>query len=181
MTDKEIDMENIFNIQKAEEYNKNADFIKGIILTTTVRLEYFISIMLNNLFCKNELKNEFHKYFLSDTLTFEQKKSIFCSMRKTKNFKLEYEYKEIGADLQKIQDLRNLVAHSDTYMNPELVNNFEGKEIELISFTKKYGERIIKISMGENNSEDINNNIYSVNLFVERINRFIKFAEKNIS
>ena len=167
----------MFDPEKAHKYSETSSLIRGIILSQTVRLEFWISLILIEIFCKENLKNDFHKYFMSDSLTFDQKKSIFCSIRKKVN--LKESYKEIGSDLQYIQDLRNLVAHADDYINPKLVNALNGNEISLISFTKKYGERIIKINLEKETKEDIDKNVYSINSFTDKIVKFMEFAKIN--
>lgn len=171
--------ETMFDKDKAQKYGESTDYIRGIIISVTTRIEFQITLILVNHFCKENVKDDFHRYFMSDSLTFEQKKYAFSSLRKSKKIKLQGDYKGIINDIDYCQKLRNLVAHSESYRNPEIVNNFNGKEIKLISFTSKKGDAIIRISLIDKIIENESESLFCINTFVDRSNRVVEVLKIN--
>lgn len=171
----------MFDRKKSELYNDSTDYVRGIIISVATRVEFMITIMLVNHFCEKEKRNDFHRYFMSSTLTFEQKKYPFSSLIKSNKLKIEGKYKGFIGDIDYIQNIRNLIAHSESNIKPDIVNNFNGEFIEFVSLTSDKGVRIIKVNLKEKTNENPLEFLYCINTFVERANRVIEVFKRNIS
>lgn len=86
-------------------------------------------------------------------------------------------YKELIKDLEYIQIIRNLVAHTILYLDPNYVNSYSREKTTLsYTGTKNYGKTII-IIYHEDVEEDLQNLIYSFPKIIDTINRIITGLE----
>ena len=163
-------MENLemYNSRKIDEVRKTSELIRGTVLSQCISIEFSISKILVDFFAKSDKRSELYRYFLSDTLTFDQKKYTLSSIKdKLDNNKVT---KSIITDLDYIQVFRNKMAHSDIYLKPDIINSFNGDYVKFINFTNKnYGE-IVRVNINSE-FEDRKKLIYSHPIFEATANR----------
>lgn len=163
------------------EMEKNSEIVRGRILDATITIENFISTKLTSFFAKENNSTLFDKYIMSDTLNFDQKKQILCSLIKYKEIDLKSHYDKFSYDLQIVQDLRNIIAHTTLKTTEEEIKNFDGSCIKYISFSRKFWEKEISILLKAQDieKEDIKQDIYSFSSFIIRVNKLSEVLNPN--
>ncbi len=148
-----------------------SEIIRGRIIHETITIENYISIVLTHFFPKKETEELFDKYIMGDTLSFDQKKQILCSLIKNNEITLPNLYKEFAQDLQVIQDLRNIIAHTTLKSTKEEIESYDGSNLKYISFSRKFWKKEITMLLGDSNQqENLKKDIYSFSNFRDRIN-----------
>lgn len=165
-----------------KEMEKNSEIVRGRIIDATITLENFISTQLTNFFAKENISILFDKYIMSDTLNFDQKKQILCSLIKSEEIKLKNSYEKFSFDLQTVQDLRNIIAHTTLKTTKEEVGNYDGSCIRYVSFSRKFWEKEITILLRTEDveKEDIKKDIYSFSSFIMRVNKIYEALHPNV-
>ena len=165
------------NAKEIEEYSSACDITRGMIITTGYKIELCISNFLTSYFAKSKTESDFFRFFMTDTLTFENKKYIFSSLRKSKKLIINNDYKLLISDIDYVQNVRNLMAHSDIIINEKSLENFKKNQLTFKNLTHKNWERDILINIGESFVEFREGRVFSVNEFVKtsyRIGEIIK-------
>lgn len=147
-----------------------SEIVRGRIIDATITIENLISNVLKDFFAKPERAEIFDKYIMSDMLTFDQKKLILSSLIKYDEIKLENIYSEFSNDLQIMQDLRNIIAHTILMTTQNEIMSFNGSQLKYLSFSRKNWEKQITILLKSENkeNENIKNSIYSFSAFIDR-------------
>ncbi|HZW63899.1 MAG TPA: hypothetical protein VFF15_09680 [Flavobacteriaceae bacterium] len=157
----------MYNGKKIEEIRQSAELIRGSVLSLCIGIEFSISKILVDFFAKEDKRSELYRYFLSDTLTFDQKKYTLSSIKtKLNNNKVNT---SIITDLDYIQKLRNKMAHSDIYLKPDVINSFNGDNVKFMNFTNKHYGEIITINI--KSEEEDRKLLYSHPVFLATANR----------
>jgi hypothetical protein len=173
-------MENPYNEEKINLIREDSEKIRGRILETTITVEFLISKILVEYFAEESKKNDFFRYIVSDKITFDTKKYILASLKKEGKIPADTFYKELIGDLEYIQIIRNLVAHTILYLDPNYVNSYSRKKTTLnYTGTKNYGKQIIIYH--EDVEEDLKNLIYSFPKITNTINRIISGLENCVA
>lgn len=159
-------------MRKKDEIEKKSEIVRGRIIDATITIENFISIALSELFSKEDVLDLFDKYIMSDTLNFDQKKQILCSLIKHNQIQLDNHYEKFSFDLQIIQDLRNIIAHTTLMTTEEEIENYDGRYIKYVSFSRKFWRKEITILLNSEdiNKEDVKKDIYSFTSFIIKAN-----------
>jgi len=167
MTEKEY-------LTKHYTYTTDAERIRGIVLSVSVKIEFFISKILTDYFIKDKgMKPDFFRFFLSNTMTFSQKSTAFSELVKEGKIKVDKRYNHFFKDLSYFRKVRNKMAHCDIYENPEIVKNYLRDEIVFMSFSNEnYGIKVI-FRMKENAEENESELIYSIDKFTTRAQTFV--------
>jgi len=165
------------NETEIQKYSETCDIVRGMIITTGYKIELAISTSLTSYFAKEKTESDFFRFFMTDTLTFENKKYIFSSLRKNKKLILEKDYKLLVSDIDYVQNVRNLMAHSDIVINEKTLDKFKENQLTFKNLTNKYWERDILINIGESFVEFRERRVFSVNEFTKtsyRIGQVLK-------
>jgi hypothetical protein len=155
-------------------YTTDAERIRGIVLSVSVKIEFFISKILTDYFIsENNKKTDFFRFFLSNTMTFASKIATFSELVKQDKIKVDKRYNWFYKDLLYFKNVRNKMAHCDIYEHPDLIKNYDRQEIVFMSFSNKdYGVKVI-FNLEENSKEDEKKLIYSIDKFTTRAGRFV--------
>ena len=109
----------------------------------------------------------------------DQKKQILCSLLKYNEINLPNLYNEFGQDLQIIQDLRNIIAHTTLKTTNDEIISYDGSKLIYVSFSRKFWEKEITILLdNENRQEDLKKDIYSFSNFIDRINKITEVTNR---
>ena len=156
----------MYNGKKIDEIRHVAELIRGSVLSLSIGIEFSISKILVEYFAKENKRTELHRHFLSDRLTFDQKKLTLSSIKDQLNDNRVS--KSIITDLDYIQVFRNKMAHSDIYLKPDVINSFNGEFVKFINFSHKHYGEIITVNI---NKEEEGKLLYSHPVFLATANR----------
>ena len=106
-----------------------------------------------------------------DSLTFEEKKLYFITLKKEGKLKDYKPYKRVIDDLNNIQRLRNVFAHGVLHTGEIEVKQYNRETFYLIKYKPDKGQERHTINIRVDN-ENLGNNTYSVERFTSRGNRF---------
>jgi len=163
-------MNNPLNEIKVNEIRRKSEIIRGRILDITITIEFFLTEAIVNYFSKENIKDDFCKYILKDSFGFNDKKEIFKDLKNSKKLTSYDFYENFMSDLSYVQSLRNKVAHSDLYLKPEYVNNYNGKQTKYIITSGKHFSKIITINHIKT-KENYNERLYSFPVFIATAER----------
>lgn len=173
-------MENSYNEENIILIREDSEKIRGRILETAVTVEFLISKILVEYFADESKKGDFFRYIVSDKITFDTKKYILASLKKEGKIPADTFYKELIEDLEYIQIIRNLVAHTILFLEQNYVNSYSREKTVLVhTGIKNYGKQII--INHEDVEEDLKNLIYSFPKIIDKINRIIIGLENCVS
>lgn len=162
-------MDNINN-DNFDLIEKDVKEFRYVVIENAILIESMISTILTN-FLGNELtKKVLHKHLFSDAITFEKKVILFSALNNEKVFAPTIGNKELNRDLDYIKKLRNLMAHSQTDISSEIINKLYKNELKFFSYTQK-GEIEIVVKFNFDTSDEPQNNIYSYNVLIDKINK----------
>jgi hypothetical protein len=162
------------NYSKMHSLSEN---VRGRIINMATFIEIMLSKFITYYFSKEEHRESFRQYFMSDSMTFEKKKSIFSSLNKKKLLEEFNPYENINDDLQYLQNIRNLIAHSVLLTTDESISSFDNSNLKFVSFTFKDGSKEICYNLIEE-SEDPKKLIFSDKGLTDRVNNLYSWFSK---
>lgn len=162
--------------QPIERITEAAKKIRFDIIDSAISIETSISQILIDTLATEKTRKSIDKYLFSETLTFDNKVTLFNSFVKDKVFDKEKINKTLGGDLEYIKKLRNLMAHSMLDTSVEFMDIYNDTYIRFKSFTQK---GIIDITVNfHDTTENINENTYSHKVLIEKINKSIDTLDR---
>ncbi|AQS93997.1 hypothetical protein BXQ17_07945 [Polaribacter sp. BM10] len=159
------------NAKEIEEYSETCDIARGVIISVGYKLELAISNCLTLHFAKEKTEYDFFRFFMTDTLTFENKKYIFSSLRKDKKIELKNDYQKLVYDIDYVQNLRNLMAHSDIVINDKSLSMFKENQLTFKNLTHKKWQRDILLNIGDRINQTPERLIFSMTEFLKASDR----------
>jgi hypothetical protein len=165
---------------KLNEMERQSEVVRGRIIDAAITIENEVSIALTDFFAKESAAGLFDKYIMSDTLDFNKKKEILCSLIKNNELIVKNHYENFGSDLQLIQELRNIIAHTTLCSTNEFVEQFDGSIMKYVSFTRKFWQKEITILLKPEDREkqDIKKGTYSFAEYMLTTDRIVEAIKK---
>lgn len=165
-------MDSTFN-NSLDQMERQSEVVRGRILDIGITVENYISITLSDFFAKEDRQGLFDMYIMSDSLDFEKKKQILASLIKENLLELEGQYDSLSHDIQIIQDIRNLLAHTTLNTTKDAITSFDGSRLSYISFGRRKWQKevVILLNSDDKDKEDLKNQIFSFSAIIDRANR----------